>query len=274
MSTEAAAAVEGEEPDVLAPDAPDPAEIESKALRMGWTPKDQFRGDPKKYVEAAEYIERGEHLMPLLQANNRKLETANKKLASEVADMRQTMERFAEHHTKTEARAYERALSDLKGQATAAAELGDAAAVNRITGEIATLAADAAKPSAPTKPAPTDDALTEAQDEFIEANPWFNTDRVMKAAAIEIAEEIKAQFPDPKKQLAEVAKRIRTEFPHKFANSRRTEAGAVEGAPARGSRTVGKTYSDLPTDAKAACDDFVKRGLLTREKYAADYFAA
>lgn len=274
MSTEADAP-EGVDAADDANAAPEAAEIESKAERMGWTPKERFKGDPDKWIAADEFLKRGEQLMPLLQANNRKLETANKKLASEVADMRQTMERFAEHHTKTEQRAYERALSDLKGQASAAAEMGDANAVNRITGEIADLAADAAKSKeAPKpKPAPSED-VTEAQEEFFEANPWFNTDRVMRAAAIEIADQIKADYPDPKKQLAEVAKRIRAEFPHKFTNARRTEAGAVEGAPNRGSKTAGKTYSDLPADAKAACDDFVGRKLLTREKYVADYFAA
>jgi hypothetical protein len=36
----------------------------------------------------------------------------------------------------------------------------------------------------------------------------------------------------------------------------------------------GKSYSDLPPDAKAMCDDFVKRVPgFTRDRYVKDYFA-
>jgi hypothetical protein len=33
-----------------------------------------------------------------------------------------------------------------------------------------------------------------------------------------------------------------------------------------------ETYDNLPADAKAACDDFVKQGFMKREDYVKQYF--
>jgi len=47
---------------------------ETKAKAMGWSPKDEFRGDPDRWVDAETYVRRGEEFIPFLRANNKKLE--------------------------------------------------------------------------------------------------------------------------------------------------------------------------------------------------------
>lgn len=265
--TEAAAAADAPVDDLVEGDAPaDEAEAQpdntERATGLGWTPKDKFKGDPTKWVDADEFVRRGEELMPILKAHARKLER-------KVAEQEQTLKRFSEWADKSEKRAYERALADIRSEHAQAVENGDIAGADKALDKLTDLKAEA---MAPKPAAAQSDAVL---DDWVEENPWFNTDRVMKAAAIEIAEEIKADFPDPARQLAEVAKRIKVEFPHKFkpaVNPRREAASAVEGAPNAGRRGVGNTYSDLPPEAKRDCDDFVKRiPGFTREKYVKEF---
>ena len=121
-------------------------------------------------------------------------------------------------------------------------------------------------------PADEDEPLDRAAfDAFLADNPWFEDEPMMRGAALALAEQLHAEgLTEPQAQLAEVARRIRAEFAHRFENPRRRLAAAVEGAPGA-RRTVRGTYADLPPEAKAACDRFVKRALLTREQFVKDY---
>ena len=49
-------------------------EIETTALQMGWIPKEKFRGDESKWVDAETYVERGQTFLPFIKAENRKLQ--------------------------------------------------------------------------------------------------------------------------------------------------------------------------------------------------------
>ena len=238
-----------------------PADIEVRARDMGWKGKDEFKGDEKDFIDASEFVRRSEEVLPIMRATNAKLE-------KKVQKLERTLEKFAEHHTKTEARAYARALSELEARQAEAVEANDVAAVRQITKEITDLEKDAARGQ-------NDDVGSDedAFETWKSENAWFEKDAGLRAAAVGIAEEIKNDFRDPVKQRAEVAKRIKATFPEKFANPRRAQAAAVEGAE-RGPRSSGKTFNDLPSDAKAMCLSFEKdiKGF-KREQYVKDYFA-
>lgn len=246
------------EPDDTA--APEPS-VEDRALTMGWTPLNQFKGDPAKFVDAETFVKRGEEFLPFVKA-------ALKRSDAQVEKLTKTLAKFQDHHTKTEARAYERAMKDLKAELANAAAAGDAEAVENITDQIVDLNKDAAGKPEPGK---HDSDVVEA---WVNDNPWYRTDDVMAAAAAAIASKLESQgVTDTARQLAEVTKRIKAEFPHKFTNPRRSEPGAVEGGGAP-PRKAGKTYADLPADAKKICDEFVRdiKGF-TRDQYIKDYFA-
>ena len=54
-------------------------EIEQKAKAMGWSPQEEFRGDPDKWIDAAKFVARGENIMPILKENlDRALEKLEK----------------------------------------------------------------------------------------------------------------------------------------------------------------------------------------------------
>jgi hypothetical protein len=253
-----AAPVEAEN---TAPQA-DQRDYEAEAREMGWLPPGEFKGDPTKAVDAETFVKRGEEFIPFLKA-------ANKRLEKQVEQVTKTLAKFKDHHDKTEQRAYDRALKDLKAELAIATKAGDEAAVEEIADQLADLKAEAT----PKGEAPTHDA--EIIDAWIAENAWYKSDDVMAAAAAAIASKLESQgLTDTAKQLAEVTKRIKAEFPHKFENPRRREAGAVE-APGAGRAARGKTYADLPPDAKKMCDEFVRDiPGFKREAYVKDYFGS
>lgn len=238
-------------------DAPD---VETEALSMGWTPKDKFKGDESKFVDAAEFVRRGKEFVPFLRANNAKLE-------EKVNRLSKTLEKFSEFHSKTEQRAYAAALKDLEARQAEAVEANDGAAVKEITKEIIDLNAEVTKAAKPKD----DEPDTGAVDAWRQANPWYDKDAGLRAAVYGICEEIKGEYPDPAKQLAEATKRIKEAFPDKFKNPRREQAAAVEGVD-RGGKGGGRGYNDLPADAKKMCDEFVRDiPGFTRDKYVKGY---
>lgn len=237
-------------------------DVEIEALAMGWKPKDGFKGDESKFVDAPEYVRRGKEIMPFLR---KELATSNAKLAK----LEKTLERFAEHHSKTEQRMYAKAMEDVQSRIDTAASAGDVQAVRDATDELVGLTKEASVP----KPA----LDTEAQATFEEwkaDNPWYGKDSEMTAEADVIGNDLfNRKKLTGKEQGAEVTRRIKLMFPDKFENPRRNGAATVEGGIGT-RKPAGKTYSDLPADAKKACDDFCRdiKGY-TKEKYCKEYFA-
>ena len=89
-----------------------------------------------------------------------------------------------------------------------------------------------------------------------------------------IGESLRLEFPLLKGQefLDKLDEVLAEEFPNKFGKqtpTSRVESGS--GRASRGSSSNAQTYDNLPAEAKAACDRFVKQKLMTREQYVADF---
>ena len=255
-----------EEPILQAPQEPaqaDPApSAEDRALTMGWTPREQFKGDPAKWVDAETFVRRGEEFLPFVKANNKRLERELEKANGEIAKLGKAVERSIDHISKAEQRAYERARKDLEAELEQAVLNNDADGIRAVAKDIVELEREVAKP-----------AKTEEPDlsEFKAANPWFETDEAMTMAAVAYAGKLASQGVAGKDQLAKVSEWVRKEFPHKFSNPRREQPAAVEGV-STGARRQAASYSDMPADARQMCDELVRDKIITREKYVAEFF--
>ena len=225
-----------------------PSEVEEKALKMGWTPKDQFKGDPAKWRPADEFVERGENMLPIVKAQV-------KRQANEIAELKDAMRQFGEYHTKTEQRAYEQALQDLREQRAQAIAAGDGAAFDRVDGQIDELRDEVkSKQEKPVAQATEDPVFVEwesrntwSKDPVMQKWAYSYGKHLIEAGEAEIGEDV----------LEKVAKAARERFLGKFENKRRDSAPSVEsGVPAQ--RKGGKGYSDLPAEEKAACDRMAK----------------
>lgn len=247
-------------------EAPAPS-IEDQARDMGWRPKEEFKGEEGRWVDAETFVKRGEEILPIVKANAKRDREALDAAKAEIAEMRKSFSEFKQYHSQTEKRAHERARKELERELAEAVNAKDFAAVRSITDDIASLSKDVRTDDQGQPYATPDHA--KALNQWKGENAWFGSDSVMTAAANAIANELEASGVKGADQLAEVAKRMRAEFPHKFENERRKAPPAVEGASPP--RKAAKGWNDLPPEAKATADRWVKQGLLTREQFVRDY---
>jgi hypothetical protein len=248
-------------------------ESEVKAKRLGWVPKDEFKGDPEKHRSAEEFLERGEAMMPFLKRDNDKLHQSMTKLERRLEEQAQTFTKFVEFSSKAEERAYKKAKSELEAKLDSAVETADVAGARQVRKDIADLEAAKPEPVEVAKPTPQLDPIIQS---WIGENEWFNKDKALNAVAVDIYGELEVEQPGASKAdlLAETKRQVMEKFPKKFGiNPNRDNAAAVASpggiAP---KKKPGKTYDDLPADAKAACTKFVKTiPGYTKEKYVKDY---
>lgn len=233
---------------------PEPVEaVEDKARRLGWRPKEEFRGDENRWMDADTFVKRGEEVLPIIQANNKALE-------KEVANLKKTLKEFSAHHSQVEQRAYKAALRDLEARQAAAVEANDLGEVREITRELADLGREAAPNFAQNRDA-------ERIAEWKAENSWFEADEDLRVYATGLP------FPPDtplEEQLRVIAEKTKRAFAHKFTNPRRSQAAAVEGSSTP-RRTPGKTLADLPPEARAAAIKWDKQGILPIAQYLKEY---
>src|SRR5674476_642896 len=69
-------------------------DIEQEAAALGHIPKEQWKGDPDKWTDAQEFVDRGKHLMPILRKNNEKLMGTIEQQQAEIGQLRNTVAGF------------------------------------------------------------------------------------------------------------------------------------------------------------------------------------
>lgn len=249
-------------------------EAAAKAAEQGWAPKDQWRGDPDKWVDAETFLERGEK-------NNAILRERNDRLLREVSDLkrelRDSVRQFGEASRKAEERAYQKAIREIQQQQLAAVENGDTAMWQRLESERTSLNKEFEEAKKPPEPSgPAADPMFES---WKEDNRWYESDIEATAYAEQIASVIARrhglnQGKEPTRAFYdEIASEVKKKYPDRFRNVKRDAPSTVQGETQAGGKVKrGKSYADLPPEAKAACDKFVKQKLVSREDYVKDYF--
>jgi len=247
------------------------AALEAEARKMGWTPKEDFKGDPSKWRPADEFVERGKSMLPIVQAKMRKQET-------EIAELKQTVKDFQDHLTKTEKNAYDKAMRDLRQERADAIAAGDAEGFDKADQRIEELKADAQAKAEKRQKA--DDGKDPVYEEWAGRNKAILDDPDMSEYAEFVGQSLrnKGEKSTGAEFLDLVADKVKARFPEKFTNPRREAATpAVEGR-ANGSRRSGTNYADMPADARAACDRMARSfanesdAKAFKQQYVANYF--
>lgn len=240
-------------------EAPALSEVETAALAKGWTPKDQWEGEPSEWRSAEIYL--------ALDPFFKKIESQSKRLK----DAEKTIQLFNEHHKRVNESAYKDAVLALRREKKQALEDGDADKVIDVDSRIDDLrekvtearqAEQVAKAQAP-----------EVHPEFqnwISDNKWYSSNVEMRDFADTYGQSYARSHPgvDPQIILQEVQKSVKRAFPDKFKNPAREAASAVEGSsPARKSREADYQLTEEETKVM---NRFVRQGILTKEQYIAD----
>ncbi len=248
-------------------------EIETRAREMGWVPKEEFRGDPERFVDADTFVKRGEEFLPILKATTRKqVEQINElqgrltKTESLLKEANEAIQAVRESTDKAELDRLRGTQKELKAEIKKAREEEDIdrelELQNQLTRVSDTLT-EAGKPKKSEKkeapksePDPMQDPVFKG---WVDDNPWFNTDRRKTALAVAIADDLRAggdkttgrAFFD--KVTAELNKTLGIKDNPNRETPSKTEGGS-RGSNGGGSGGGGKTYADLPPEAKEACD--------------------
>lgn len=248
--------------------------VEAEAREFGWVPKEEFKGNPEDWRDADTFLSRGREINGFLRRDLEKITSNYKRTKAELDEVRQTMEEFRKYHNETEARAYKRAIEELKREKIEAVNSGDGEKVVAIEEQIETLKEAQQKPATKTTTSTTP-APNTAYISWAKANLWYETDAELRAYADLVADEVKAENPgiQGREFLDAVTAKVKEEMPEKFSNPARSSSAVSSSAEGRAPapRTNKKSYENLPPEAKAACDRFVKQKLMTREQYVSEY---
>jgi hypothetical protein len=245
------------------------AEIVQRAKGMGHIPKEEFRGDPEKWVDAEKYVERAENLMPILKSQLGKYEGEISTLKATVASQTKTTEQILKMNEKTQKLAYDMAVKDVTEKQAKFVEDGNVDEWRRLEGEKEQIA----------KPEPVKIEEPEQNPAFNQwhtGNEWYLKDEGMTDYANLHAQRITKANPSMPydEVLTEVEKKIKDTFPQKFENPNREKPSVVDsGATREIAPKQGNTYNDLPADAKAICKQNVDQGLYkSKEDWVKSYF--
>lgn len=257
-------------------DTGDP-QIEAEAREMGWTSKEDFRGRPEKWVDAATFVDRAKHVMPLLRKENERQDAKMRTLAAQVASLtseltaaRADLENFQEFHIEEVNRRVEEVRRDLKTRIKQAKQDDDVDTEIELTAELANLnAADRETKAAingkdreggPPEYDPSKDQILQG---WQGKNTWFGGqqpgDIRRTHEAIGVGREINLEMPHLKGQAFydELDRRL-GEIHGEPSTPARTKVERSRGG-ATGARSDGHTFSNLPAEAKQICDSYAER---------------
>lgn len=256
-------------------------EVEQKARKMGWRPQEEYRGEAP-WIDAETFVKRGEEVLPIVQSSNRRLREQLEAQNARVLELERTnkanamaLEQLQEANREQSVQTTQQTVEQLTEAIVAAHDAGDLREELRLRDlrdeAKSAAAAVKVKPAVTAngvhnQPPPQDVTQSPEFQQFLKDNPWWQSDAVMRAASIEIQNQLYASGEvTAAMQMAErlevVAEATRKRFGMKD-NGRRSAASRVEGGGGPGTGRgggSGKTYNDLPSEAKDACNRAAKR---------------
>lgn len=232
----------------------EPSAIEQEAMEQGWVAREEFQGEEHKWVDAGEFLRRGELIQKISHQSH------------ELKEVRKALTEFKNHYSKVKETEYNRALATLKAEYKSANREGDFELADRLETEIASVEKEAAtiKQEAQAQPA-------QSHPEFVAwvtKNDWYNTQKHMRIYADDVGSQLAAQGVAPSEVLKKVEAAVKTEFPHKFTNPNRERPSAVEGASTKA--PAKKESFELTDQERRIMNNLVASKVLTKEEYIAD----
>jgi hypothetical protein len=229
--------------------------VQQEALEQGWVPKDEFDGDPERFVDAAEFLRRGELF--------RKIESQSK----ETKHLKAALAEMARHNAKIREQEYARAVADLKAQKKAALSEGDADKVVEIDDQL-DLVKDQQRQATQqaVQQAIPQEVHPELQN-WISNNSWYETNKGMRGWADARGAELAEEGKSPREVLKALEKEVKDRFKEKFTNPNRERAGAVEGVRGRPVSTKADDSYELSDTERTIMETLIKQKVLTKEEY-------
>ena len=103
---------------------------------------------------------------------------------------------------------------------------------------------------------PVGNELHPVQRQWLEANPWYESDKILHAFADGIADQLVAQGYTGKAYFDELTRQTKEAFPDKFSNGSKKKPAPVDEGHEVDIGSNNRTFSNLPKEAKEAFKRF------------------
>ena len=255
MTDEVKALLEGQQEQEPEQKQSEPSPVEQEAMEQGWVPREEFQGEEHKWVEAGEFLRRGELIQKISHQSH------------ELKEVRKALTEFKNHYSKVKETEYNRALATLKAEYKSANREGDFELADRLETEIASVEKEAAtikQDIAQVQQAQTHPEFVA----WVTKNDWYNTQKHMRIYADDVGATLAQQGVPPSEVLKKVEAAVKAEFPTKFTNPNRDRPSAVEGASTKA--PAKKESFELTDQERRIMNNLVASKVLTKEEYIAD----
>lgn len=261
-------------------------DIKREALEMGWIPPERYRGDPEKFIEAEDFVERGRNFIPILKKNNEKMLSQLGQMRGELDQTKQALgeainalQQFKQFHEENAKNAYARARRELlkqKGEAMKEEDFDKVVAIedniHQMDQQMA--AAQSKPPTKEKKDEKQPPALDPVMQQWINQNAdWYGVNAEKTAYANSIALKVRRENPnligleflDMVKEEVEIAfgsKRGKKKVEEEEEEEVDDRANGKVASGSRQSSFNGKgkgnklTYDKLDPEAKKICDRY------------------
>jgi hypothetical protein len=232
-------------------EVPPHSDAELEAMDSGWVPKEEYKGVEHKWVDAGEFLRRGELF--------KKIEDQSKQLK----DVRSALNEMKKLHGQVREVEYKRALDALREQKRTALQEGDADAVIAAEERI-DLVKEQVK-QLQSEPQTVQETSEHPEfTQWTDRNSWYKNSGPMKAFADALGQDLARAGNSPGEVLKKVEAEVRKEFPNKFRNPNQDKPGSVETGQGRGTSKSSFTLTD---EQRRIMNTFVRAGAMSEKQY-------
>ena len=259
-------------------------DYEAEARKDGWKPEAEYKGPEGGFVSAEEFYKRGELTKPILKQQRdeaRKQAEQGKAvtdaLKAEIEEIKKTSQEAIKFMQDGLERKYKADVAALQTEKAAAIAAGDGAKVIEIEQNLETLKEEKVEKKAEVKK----EAVLEQPKihpgwpKWAAENAWYNENE--EAQQVAITRGFQMAKKDPKLEGPALWDKVKEDliqrYPEWFPEeAEKNRPSGQRGGQANASNGSAKTYANLPAEAKAACEKFLKSGMIkSREQYVENY---
>ena len=227
---------------------------ESTAREMGWRPKEEWEGDPEKWRDAKEFVERGE------------LYDKIDSMGKELKETRKALKMLQEHNAKIKETEYKRAVDELKALQKKHLEEGNSDGYLETTELLTDLKAEQKAREVVKETVPETPQVDPRFSAWVEKNKWYSSDEDMRDYADYVGQRYAKRNPgiNPVDVLRYVTQEVKEKFKDKFENPNRTKQSVESGGTPS---PVKKSSFELTEDEKKVMNTFIRSGAMSKEEY-------
>lgn len=267
--------------------------FEETASKKGWVPQDQWDGDPDQWVDAKEWLHRGE-LLNRIKDQTKQIHALRKSYDTEVRTLREKMLKMGEQWTKDRLsninldlnaaqKAYEDAIrNDDSDRAAALKDYMDKLGNEKKEFETTSQELEEEKNNPANNLTSFQKELQEEMASFVKENPWYGKDTVLTHMFNVLGDQEAANgdYASAQELVELTYQKLKTEFPHKFeedeeddyvpqkkVESRRLKQAIEPEVTPRSKAGGGSRFRALTAQEEQVARNFERSGVMSRAEY-------